>query len=66
MAIVLAVLGSFGLEGPAAIHAARCLRSAAHGFAVLETGGGFGLPEDLDASHDRLVDTLAAGLTARP
>jgi AcrR family transcriptional regulator len=62
MGIVLAVLRGFGLEGPAAIHAARCVRSAAHGFAVLEAGGGFGFPEDLDASYERLIQTLIAGL----
>jgi hypothetical protein len=53
MAIVLAVLGGFGLEGSAAIHGARSVRSAAHGFAVLEADGGFGFPEDLDASYER-------------
>jgi AcrR family transcriptional regulator len=62
MGIVLAVLGGFGLEGSAAIHAARCLRSAAHGFAVLEAAGGFGLPEDLDASYERLIQMIIAGL----
>lgn len=60
--VTLAVLGGFGLEGPAAIHAARCLRSAVHGFAVLEAAGGFGLPEDLDASYERLMDMLITGL----
>ena len=62
MRIVLAVLGGFGLEGSAAIHQARCLRSAAHGFAVLEADGGFGLPENLDTSYDRLIDMIIAGL----
>jgi AcrR family transcriptional regulator len=66
MEIVLAVLAGFGLEGPAAVHAARGLRSAAHGFAVLEADGGFGLSDDLDASYDRLVDVLIAGLRSPP
>jgi AcrR family transcriptional regulator len=62
MGSVLAVLGGFGLEGRAAIHTARCVRSAAHGFAVLEAAGGFGPHEDLDASYERLIHTLIAGL----
>ena len=62
MGIVLAVLGGFGLEGSAAIHQARCLRSAAHGFAVLQAGGGFGLPEDLDASYERLISMIIGGV----
>ncbi|HET7519849.1 MAG TPA: TetR-like C-terminal domain-containing protein [Actinomycetes bacterium] len=59
---MLAVLGGFGVEGHAAVHAARCLRSAAHGFAVLEAAGGFGLSDDLDASHERLIHMIIAGL----
>ena len=62
MGIVLAVLGGFGLEGSAAIHQARCLRSAAHGFAVLQAGGGFGLPETLDASYERLISMIIGGV----
>jgi hypothetical protein len=33
-----------------------------HGFLVLEAGGGFGLPVDVDESFRRMVDTLVAGL----
>ncbi|MBW1603223.1 WHG domain-containing protein [Streptomyces sp. JJ66] len=64
--VLLAVLYGFGLHGSDAIHAARCLRSAAHGFAVLEASGGFGLPEDLDASYAVLVQTLTTGLPRTP
>ncbi|MET9295138.1 WHG domain-containing protein [Streptomyces sp. NPDC003077] len=60
--VVLAALQAHGLEGEQAIHAARCLRSAAHGFAVLEAAGGFGLPEDLDESYDLLIGMVLAGL----
>lgn len=60
--IILAVLRGFGLTGSAAIHAARCIRSAAHGFAVLEAAGGFGLPEDLDATYEHLTTMLVAGI----
>jgi AcrR family transcriptional regulator len=62
--MVLAVLRGYGLTGSDAIHAARTLRSAVHGFVVLEAGGGFGLPEDLDESFRRLVDVVIAGLHA--
>jgi AcrR family transcriptional regulator len=62
VAIVLAVLAGYGLEGDDAIHATRAIRAALHGFAVLETGEGFGIPLDLDESFDRLVDLLDRGL----
>ena len=45
---VMAVLAGFGLEGDAAIHAARSLRSAMHGFVELERLGGFGIDVDLE------------------
>ncbi len=64
VAVVVAVLAGFGLEGDRAIDAARTVRSAVHGFVVLESSGGFGLPRELDASFAFLVDTLAAGLEA--
>jgi AcrR family transcriptional regulator len=60
--IVLAVLAGYGLEGDAAIHATRGLRSLIHGFVSLEAGGGFGLPTNLDESFSRLLRTFIAGL----
>ena len=59
---VLAVLGSHGIRGEEAIHAARGLRSVAHGFATLESAGGFGIALDPDESFRRLVRTFADGL----
>jgi AcrR family transcriptional regulator len=61
--VVLAVLRGYGLEGDDAVHAARIVRSALHGFAALETGEGFGIPLDLDDTFARLVAVLDAGLT---
>ena len=58
---VLVMLGSLGLSGEEAIHAARALRSAVHGFATLEIAGGFGLPLDLDESFARLIGMLVGG-----
>ena len=60
--IVVAVLAAYELRGDDAIHAVRGLRSLLHGFVALETGGGFGIPLDLDESFRRLVATYVAGL----
>ena len=62
---VLAVLASYDLRGEDAVHAARGLRSVAHGFATLEVAGGFGIPLDLDESFDRLLRAFVAGLRKR-
>jgi len=62
LAPLFAVLRSYGLEGDDALHAARGVRSAMHGFAELERTGGFGIDLDLDESYRRLVETLGAGL----
>ncbi len=59
---VLAVLASYGIDGEEAVHAARGLRSIAHGFATLETAGGFGIALDTDESFRRLLGAFAAGL----
>jgi AcrR family transcriptional regulator len=59
---VLAVLRGYGLEGDAAIHAARSVRSALHGFAELESVGGFGIDLDPDESHRWMVAALSAGM----
>jgi len=59
---VLAVLASCSVRGNDAIHAARGLRSLAHGFATLEEAGGFGMPLELNESFRRLVRAFADGL----
>jgi AcrR family transcriptional regulator len=68
--VMRAVLRAWGLEGDDAIHATRAFRSAVHGFVAIELSGGFGMPVDVDASFERLIQTLAAGLgrdvTPRP
>jgi AcrR family transcriptional regulator len=60
--VVLAVLRGWDLRDDDAVHAARTVRSALHGFVALEAAGGFGIPIDLDESFERLVATLAKGL----
>lgn len=44
------------------VHAARAVRSALHGFVSLEAAGGFGLPQDLDASYEHLLTMLHTAL----
>jgi len=58
LATLMAMLRGYRLEGDAALHAIRSLRSALHGFVSLEIGGGFAMPLDLDESFDRLLRML--------
>ncbi|MGS2613266.1 TetR/AcrR family transcriptional regulator [Micromonospora sp. LZ34] len=55
---IYAILRGYGLDGDAAVDAARMLRSTLHGFVSLEAAGGFGLPRDVDRSFDHLVTAL--------
>ncbi len=60
---VLAVLASCGVcREEESVHAARGLRSIAHGFATLEQGGGFGMDVDPDESFRKLARSFADGL----
>ncbi len=63
--VVLAVLAGYGLEGDEALHATRAIRSALHGFVLLEAQEGFGLPLDVDESFDVLVGVLDRGLSGQ-
>jgi hypothetical protein len=62
--VVVAVLRGYGLAGEDAVHAARVIRSAPHGFVTLERGAGFAYPLGLDESYARLVAVLDRGLPA--
>lgn len=62
LAVFVAVLRGYGLEDAAATHAMRRLRAAVHGFADLESGGGFGLPEDIETTYDGLIDMCLRSL----
>jgi AcrR family transcriptional regulator len=59
---VLALLVGFGLEGQDLIHAARTIRGALHGFALLEVQSGFGLDVDRNDSFEWMVALLERGL----
>jgi hypothetical protein len=60
-----AVLRGYGLEGDDLVDATRAVRSAVHGFVMLEIAGGFGLPQDVDRSFARLIEMLDLGLGNR-
>jgi AcrR family transcriptional regulator len=60
--IILAVLRAYGLEDSEAVHAARCLRAAMHGFAVLEAENAFQRPEKLAKTYDLLAHMVVTGL----
>jgi AcrR family transcriptional regulator len=59
---VLAALRGYVLSGDEAIHATRAARSALHGFVSLEIDGGFGLPQEVGDSFERLVSALHVSL----
>ncbi|KQY23366.1 TetR family transcriptional regulator [Cellulomonas sp. Root485] len=53
---------ALGVPDDRRIDAVRAVRAAVHGFVVLELDGGFGMPDDVDASFDFLVAGLVGGL----
>ena len=56
------VVASYGLGAAAAEQAGWSLRSALHGFVALEAGGGYPSGLDIDATFDRYVALLMAGV----
>jgi AcrR family transcriptional regulator len=62
--VVLAVMRSYGIEGPDAVHAIRIVRSAMHGFVAMEAAASFGMVESVDESYGLLVDVLDVALTS--
>jgi AcrR family transcriptional regulator len=60
--VMFATLRGYGMEGPVAVHATRRLRVLVHGFASIESAGGFGLPEDLDETYDQLIQMYLTSL----
>ncbi|WP_456787911.1 TetR/AcrR family transcriptional regulator [Cellulomonas sp. P5_C5] len=53
---------ALGVPDDRRIDAVRAVRAAVHGFVVLELDGGFGMPDDVDASFEFLVAGLVGGL----
>jgi AcrR family transcriptional regulator len=56
--VVVALVRSYGIDGDNTVHAIRTLRAALHGFVTLDTGGAFGMRQDVDASFEHLIDLL--------
>ncbi|MEU1203828.1 WHG domain-containing protein [Nocardia sp. NPDC005825] len=61
-----ALLRGYDLDGPELIDAGRLLRSTFHGFATLETVGGFNHSRETDGSWARILDALHLLLTQWP
>lgn len=62
VSVVDSALAQSGLDS--STEAVRALRSALHGFVMLERSGGFGLGGDLDESFSKLVRVVVSGLEA--
>lgn len=62
LAVIFGVLAGYDLRDDDAVDATRFVRSALHGFVALETGGGFGMPVDLERSFARLVESVVTAL----
>jgi AcrR family transcriptional regulator len=60
-----AVLRDYGLDPADEVHALRMLRSTLHGFATLESSGGFQRGTDVGESFTWMIDFLDRGLRAR-
>jgi AcrR family transcriptional regulator len=60
---MVAALRGYGLDGDDAIDATRVTRSALHGFVSLQVDDGFGLPQDVGRSFERLISALHLSLS---
>ncbi|MEU1522040.1 WHG domain-containing protein [Nocardia rhamnosiphila] len=62
MDTIFAVLAGCGVTGADAVHLTRCIRAAGHGFATLESQGGFQLAEDIETSFATLTRMVLSAL----
>jgi AcrR family transcriptional regulator len=62
VAVVGALLGDLGVPSRRVVTVVRALRSLLHGFVTLERDGGFGMPEDVDASFESAVELFLRAL----
>jgi AcrR family transcriptional regulator len=53
--VFLAVMRGYGLDAEESTHALRRMRATAHGFADIESRGGFGQPEDIDKTYEGAI-----------
>ncbi|WP_373232850.1 TetR-like C-terminal domain-containing protein [Cohnella sp.] len=63
LALFIRLMQPFGLPADEAVHAVRGLRSMVHGFASLESIGGFQMPEDLQESLSKAITYYVEGLS---
>ncbi|MGO8950513.1 MAG: TetR-like C-terminal domain-containing protein, partial [Ktedonobacterales bacterium] len=62
-AIVMRAMSAYHLAPDDEIHAIRIFRILVHGTATLELGQGFGLPQDIDETFERLLTIYLRELT---
>lgn len=62
VASVVSLLDNYNLTDEEAIHTVRGLRSLIHGFATLESQGGFGIPVDVQSSLEFNLRLFLRGL----
>lgn len=65
IAVVVESLSSYGVPPEHLVDVVRAARATVMGFVVLEASGGFGLPDDVDASFSALLDVFEAGVAAQ-
>ncbi|MEC3958932.1 TetR-like C-terminal domain-containing protein [Nocardia sp. CDC153] len=56
--VLTAALRGYQLAESDLVHAVRMVRTVCHGMVTLEIAGGFGLPESVDDTFERLQDAL--------
>jgi AcrR family transcriptional regulator len=59
---IFVLVSALGVKKDNLVHAVRALRALLHGFAELESIGGFGMPEDIEASFRYQVEVYIRGL----
>jgi AcrR family transcriptional regulator len=64
LAVMMAVMDGYGLDGDDAVDAIRAYRAALHGFVSLEANYGFAFPANVDRSFDRLVRALVRAVSS--
>jgi hypothetical protein len=63
---LVAVLQGYDISPDQTTHALRALRSVFHGFASIQSTGGFQWATDIDESFEWLIDLVDRGLRSRP
>ncbi|WP_223066969.1 TetR/AcrR family transcriptional regulator [Paenibacillus caui] len=63
--LIVRIFRVYGLEGDAAIHIVRGLRSILHGFSALARTGNFNIPLHPDDSLELLIDIFLAGIRSK-